>query len=94
MAVNKGGRGKKSPYESKVVRIPQPLEEKVNQLVQDFHDGKTLDDSSNSLMDYLADVDSAISLAKDILKSKKSAKISLQKFISNLYRVNEEEINL
>lgn len=94
MPIYKGGRGKKAPYESKTVRIPLPLEEKVNQLIQEFHDGRSSDDSSNSLVNHLAKIDEAISIAKDILKSKKSAKISLTKFIANLYHLNEEDINL
>ena len=32
----KGGRGKKAPYDTKLARIPVPLAEQINQLVERY----------------------------------------------------------
>lgn len=34
----KGGRGHKAPYQTKLMRIPVPLEQQVNQLVELYQD--------------------------------------------------------
>jgi transcriptional regulator NrdR family protein len=34
----KGGRGKRAPYRSVVTRVPEPLIEKVDRLIMDFHE--------------------------------------------------------
>jgi hypothetical protein len=34
----KGGRGKKAPYDTKLARIPVPLTEQVNQLVERYQE--------------------------------------------------------
>jgi hypothetical protein len=35
--MNKGGRAKKASYETVVMRIPQPLQEEVHRMVEQFH---------------------------------------------------------
>ncbi len=40
MSKPKGGRGKRVDYESQMIRIPDPIRDKVLQLKQDFYDGK------------------------------------------------------
>jgi len=79
MAVQKGGRGIKGDYETKVVRVPEPIRLKVDEIIQNFRDGKDLGQLEVFHRDY------AITEAKKILSSKKSAKLSLTKLLQVLY---------
>lgn len=74
-----GGRGKKMAYTSKTFRIPEPLWTDVEKLVTSFHNSEKLS-SENSL-----NLEEAIKVAEVILKSKKSARISLSKLLSEIY---------
>jgi hypothetical protein len=86
MEVHKGGRGKKAPYSTKVVRIPEPILDKVDKLVTSFYSVETpLEYTSVNLQE-------AIEKAREILLSKKSAKISLEKLLQVLY--NNKSIKL
>lgn len=70
MPIYKGGRGKKAPYESVVVRVPKPLEEKVNQIILDFRDSGLIEEQNK------------FKLTRDILESlakKHSKKLELAK---------------
>ena len=40
MAKAKGGRGKRLPYSTTTVRIPEPLKPAVQKMVQEFEEGK------------------------------------------------------
>jgi hypothetical protein len=40
MAKSKGGRGKRLPYSTTTVRIPEPLKPVVQKMVQEFEEGK------------------------------------------------------
>ena len=40
MAKSKGGRGKRLPYSTTTVRIPEPLKPAVQKMVQEFEEGK------------------------------------------------------
>lgn len=87
MPINKGGRGKKAPYETKVVRIPLPILEEVETIVNNFQSGISDNDSSD-----LKSLEEVISIAQNILKSKKSAKESIKKLLQVLYK--SDAINL
>lgn len=43
MAIPKGGRGKKAPYETQQMRVPIPIKDQVNSLIAKFR-GEILDD--------------------------------------------------
>lgn len=86
MVINKGGRGKKAPYESKVIRVPLPIVNSVESLIQDFQQGIISNDSSE-----LMPLDEVIAIAQNILKSKKSAKESIKKLLQVLY---SQDVNL
>ena len=34
----KGGRGKKAPYKTVVIRVPEPLADTVNELIEDYRE--------------------------------------------------------
>jgi hypothetical protein len=90
MPINKGGRGKKADYESKVIRVPLPIIGEVENLIENFHN----DLSSNTLAvstDSIS-LESAIEIATNILKSKKSAKESVRKLLQVLYQVDKIEL--
>lgn len=99
MPINKGGRGKKSPYTTKVVRIPDPILEKVEELVNNFY----LNKKSTGEMPVLENhkeikhnTEKSINHALDILAqnkvSKKSTKYCLEKLLQVLY--NDDSIKL
>jgi hypothetical protein len=89
MPINKGGRGKKADYESKVIRVPLPIIGEVENLIENFHN----DLSSNTLAvstDSIS-LESAIEIGANIVKSKKSAKESVRKLLQVLYQVDKIE---
>lgn len=87
----KGGRGLKAPYESTHVRIPVPIKPKVDKMVEEYRelilDGKQPEREKFNCPDSmtLTTVGEAKAIAQDILKQKKSAKISLEKLLTSLY---------
>jgi len=99
MPINKGGRGKKSPYPTTVKRIPDPLLERVEELINDFYsDEKSTDDQSvlKNPLTNLKSIDESVTHALDILTqnkiSKKSTKHCLEKLLQVLY--NDDSIKL
>lgn len=98
-----GGRGKKAPYKTVVKRIPQPIEEKVEALIDNYInqsdvslaikiDTSIIEDSGLSVTTITKD--EMIDLIKSILKSKMSAKKSLIKLLQLLYKsqITDEDI--
>lgn len=83
MVVYKGGRGLKAPYETTVVRVPLPLKDEVIEMVEAYKNT-----GSNPLVQKLVTSNEAIELARNILRQKKSAKLSLEKLLSSLYGIN------
>ena len=87
MPINKGGRGKKADYETKVIRVPLPIVDEVETLIQCFRDDlldKPFSDGRS--------LDEAMIIASNILKSKKSAKESIRKLLQVLYAVDNIEL--
>ena len=98
MPINKGGRGKKSPYATKVMRIPDPLLKRVEELINDLYSHEKSTDKS-VLANHSSnqnDLEQSISHALDILAqnkiSKKSTKHCLEKLLQVLY--NDDSIKL
>ena len=92
--INKGGRGKKAPYETTHIRVPLPLKSSIEQLIKEWFDlvDTGVISSSQSLKDMYKDLAHtnknaywAINKAIDIAKQKKSAKVSLLKLVNELY---------
>jgi hypothetical protein len=84
MNKHKGGRGVKAPYSSKVLRIPEPILESVESLLDDFYNG-----ADNPLKNYSLDSTVATAQAKEILEqnkiSKRSTKVCLEKLLQVIY---------
>jgi hypothetical protein len=92
MPINKGGRGKRSPYSTKVMRIPGPLLKKVEELVDDFYQNEKSTDDQSVLENHIKfkqGIPSAREYALNILTqnkvSKKSTKYCLEKLLQVLY---------
>lgn len=99
MPINKGGRGKRSPYATKVVRIPDPLLKRVEELVNDFYQNEKSTDDQSVLQNHVTfnqNREESVSHALDILAqnkiSKKSTKYCLEKLLQVLY--NDDSIKL
>ena len=90
MHIPKGGRGIKVPYNSKVVRVPEPILGEVQKLIDGFYSEISLD--SNRMVE----AGEAITKAREILDqnkiSKRSTKICLEKLLQFLY--SDNTINL
>lgn len=82
MPENKGGRGKKAPYETTHVRIPVPIKEIVEKLSADYKEG-----NPTELVNAIP-LDKALEEAKRIMRSKKSAKVSMQNLLTAIYSVD------
>lgn len=101
----KGGRGKKAPYETTHLRVPVPIKDRVEELIDVYRAGLlgVADDLQNDAY-YLADeykktnmltsLEDAKEKAKSIIKEKKSASQSLAKLLTVIYgeKVVAEEL--
>ena len=87
MSARKGGRGHKAPYQTKQMRVTVPVQDKVREIVKQFHrelEGEETQDLKSSIKE----LDEAIDLAKSITRQKKSARISMAKLLSRIYGVS------
>jgi len=92
MPIPKGGRGKKAPYDTVVMRIPEELAPKVDLMVSQYRE-KVINGVDTHQGMTLKTVNEAMDLAKEILSKKKSARVSLRKLLQVLYNlVDEPEI--
>lgn len=80
-----GGRGQKAPYETTHVRVPVPIKPDVERLIDQFKEG-----SSRETENSLTSIDDAVAIAKGVLLSKKSARVSMQKLLTAIYGQNVE----
>lgn len=93
----KGGQGKKAPYRTVVVRIPEPLKEQIDEMVMQFHkelvtsskEGVDKEDvTGNNLVNAVQEVVTAIEEEKPGFKLKSAKKLieavlALKKYLSN-----------
>lgn len=76
-----GGRGIKATYSTTHVRVPEPIKADVQRVIDRFHDNYS--EQSTNLVTTLAEATIA---AKGILAQKKSARVSLEKLLTALYK--------
>jgi hypothetical protein len=76
-----GGRGRKAPYTTTHVRVPEPIKREVEWLIAMFHDS-SLNSAENPLTTY----GEAVAIAQGILIQKKSARVAMQKLLTALYK--------
>lgn len=87
LKINQGGRGKKAPYETTVIRVPVLLKETVESLSNDYRlTGKVPSLEPIPVSQPSLTKEEAIALANQLLKSKKGgAKYCLEKLLQVLY---------
>lgn len=74
---NKGGRGKKNPWTTKAIRVPEPLLAKFEQEIEKFlENGGSLPDSSQP-PPYSISREEAERLGQDLIRQRKSLKNAL-----------------
>lgn len=84
MAYTRGGRGLKAPYETTHMRIPVPLKERIQAIVEEYK--KTLDNQVDPETDDVLTPSEAEDFARHILAYKKSSRISMQKLLTGIYK--------
>lgn len=82
MPILVGGRGKKAPWETGMVRTPEPIKDDVQSLVDDWKLAQ-VDDGHNRQMQIVS-VDKARPIVEKILRQKKSARVSVLAVLSEL----------
>jgi hypothetical protein len=96
-----GGRGKKAPYETKLLRVPVPIVQKVELIIDDYRNlvinGEVSEfEKYPNLAACVTPVSysEALQRAREIIKSKKSASDSLAKLLQVLYgcTVSKEDL--
>lgn len=94
-----GGRAKQALYETTHVRVPVPIKPYVEAVIKRFHavlDPNAVEENSlTNLQDAInsakgVDLEEATAIAKEILKQKKSARVSIEKLLTVIYGKNVE----
>lgn len=84
-----GGRGKRANYDTTHVRVPLPLKEVIQELIDNYRWTQyipSIDDlKPKEVKEEPCYEDVAIDIARQILKSKKSAKVSMEKLLTSIY---------
>jgi len=80
MSKPSGGRGKKAPYITTHMRVPEPIKAEVQRLIDRFH-GTEVEASEKPL----TSLPEAMAIAQSILLQKKSARVSMEKLLTALY---------
>lgn len=81
---NVGGRGKKADFPTIPKRVPIAIESEIDRLIDDLY--KSIDRNVELPFDFLPPVDDLKLVCMEILKDKKSARLSLQKLLVHLYK--------
>lgn len=99
-----GGRGKKAPYTSIVIRVPEPITDKVNSLIESYKSSFDSQETCNEFTNINDTIDfdsitiskqELLELASKIIKTKQSGKKSVIKLVTTLLNNNitDEEIS-
>lgn len=83
MDKHKGGRGVKAPYTSRTVRVPDPIREQVDKVIESFYSEAVVETGSNTILQ----ADEAIVKARQILVQNKTSKRSTQYCLEKLLQV-------
>lgn len=82
MPLLKGGRGKTAPWESTHVRVPDPIKSEIQQQIDAWKQRQLGGESKQSINSLTrSEVEE---IAKEVLKQKKSAKVSVQKLLTEM----------
>jgi hypothetical protein len=85
MNKSKGGRGKKLPYNSVTVRIPENLKSQVENLVNDYR--QFILDGVETNNDNIPSINEIKQLSKQLLKSRATKKDIVIKLVMSIYGI-------
>lgn len=85
----RGGRGKKVPYSSLTVRVPEKLKEKIESIVDSYRDA-ILNGSEYKDNDYPS-IDEIIELSKILLSGNATRKQIIEKLVMSIYKIDISE---
>ena len=86
MGRSKGGRGKTTPYESKSVKVPEPMQSLLVGQLDHFYE------HNYQVPVTAVFYDEAVQIAQQILKQKKGAKVSIKSLLKKLYGVDSVDL--
>lgn len=78
-----GGRGQIAPYQTTHVRVPIPIKAEVEKLVARYKENQLLEIGEQRMTSV-----NAAEVARKILKHETSARASMNKLLTELYRVD------
>lgn len=88
----KGGRGHVAPYQTTHLRVPLPIKDEVQKIIDNYRESVL--NGTEFSKEQLPSLEQAKAEAKRVLKSKQSAKKSIIKLLTSLYRVEITDADL
>jgi hypothetical protein len=92
MNKSKGGRGKKLPYNSVTVRIPENLKTQVEDLVNDYR--QFILDGIETNNNNIPSIDEIKQLSKQLLKTRATRKDIVIKLVMSIYGIEITDSDL
>ena len=82
-----GGRGQKAPYNTCVMRVPEPIAEQVQALIDEYRLSIMSDKVEDKDSFIIIKISQLNSLFSSILRQRKSAKVSFEKLEDKLVKL-------
>ena len=88
-----GGRGKKAPYETTHMRIPLPLKNQIEQLIEDYR--LSILDGIDRPSSELVPIEEALVIAQKLLRSKTAKNDTVAKLLTSIYKtaITKEDLS-
>lgn len=88
-----GGRGKRAPYETTHMRVPLPLKNQIEQLIEDYR--LSILDGIDRPSSELIPIDEALVIAQKLLRSKTAKNETIAKLLTSIYKteVSKEDLS-
>lgn len=88
-----GGRGKRAPYETTHMRVPLPLKNQIEQLIEDYR--LSILDGIDRPSSELIPLDEALVIAQKLLRSKTAKNETIAKLLTSIYKteVSKEDLS-
>lgn len=81
-----GGRGKKAPYETTHMRIPLPLKNQIEQLIEDYR--LSILDGIDRPSSELIPIEEALVIAQKLLRSRTAKNDTVAKLLTSIYKTD------
>jgi hypothetical protein len=86
----KGGRGKKAPYDTAVVRVPRPCLDAVWAILDQYRETGEVPTIGNDILPFVDAKEKAHFIYQSRAGRTKSAKVCLEKLLQVIYEENVE----